>query len=112
MRRDRHYPALLSLTAAVAVWLPASAGVAQTAAVTEGQRLSQGVCARCHVIVADGPGSWTDAPPFPTIANRPGANAKALADFILQPHMHMLTNNPTRVQAEQIAAYILSLRTQ
>ena len=86
-----------------------ASGFAQNKSVTEGHRLVQ-PCARCHVIVANGPSSWTDAPSFEAIANRPGIQRAWLAKFVQQDHMHMLTDNYTDAQANSIASYILSLR--
>ena len=85
-------------------------GHAEPASVSEGYRLADARCAICHVIVANGPGSWTDAPPFASIANRPEMTRAWLAEFIQKPHMHMLTNYYTPAQANDIADYILSLR--
>ncbi len=83
---------------------------AQHASVSEGYRLAQPRCATCHVIVPNGPASWTDAPSFESIANRPGITQQWLADFVQKPHMHMLTDKYTSAQANDIAAYILSQR--
>ena len=84
-------------------------GFAQTKSVKEGHRLAQ-PCARCHVIVANGPPSWTDAPSFESIANRPGVKRAWLVDFVQKQHVHMLTDIYTPAQADSIASYILSLR--
>ena len=86
-----------------------ASSVAETKSVAEGKRLVQ-PCARCHVIVANGPSSWTDAPPFEAIANRPGIQRAGLANFMQQQHMHMLTDTYTNAQANSIASYILGLR--
>ena len=61
-------------------------------------------------MVADGGGSWTDAPTFESIANRPGMNQGWLADFIKKPHLHMLAEDYTPTQVDSIAAYVMSLR--
>jgi mono/diheme cytochrome c family protein len=90
--------------------LPVSGALAQPAPNSEGYRLSAELCARCHVVTAHGPGSWTDAPPFEAIANRPATTRKWLVDFISQPHAHMLTRDYTPAQVNSIAGYILSLR--
>jgi mono/diheme cytochrome c family protein len=83
---------------------------AQHASWSEGYRLAQPVCGTCHAIVPNGPASWTDAPSFESIASRPGMTQQWLAGFIRKPHMHMLMDQYTSVQANDIAAYILSLR--
>ena len=84
-------------------------GFAQNKSVTEGHRLVE-PCARCHVIVSNGPSSWTDAPSFEAIASRPGIQRAWLAKFVQQDHMHMLSDTYTDAQANSIASYILSLR--
>lgn len=84
--------------------------LAQPASVAEGYRLANAECARCHVIEAHGPASWTDAPSFESIANRPGLTRAWLQDFIPKPHAHMLGGNYSRAQVASIADYILSLR--
>ena len=82
---------------------------AQPAMVAEGHRLVQ-PCARCHVIDAGGASSWTDAPSFESIANRPGSTPSKLAAYIQQQHLHMLTDEYSKAQANSMAFYILSLR--
>ena len=86
--------------------------LAQPASVAEGGRLAGEVCARCHNVNPGGGGSWTDAPSFESIANRPGMSRAWLADFISKPHMHMLQRDYTPSQVKSIAAYIISLRHQ
>jgi mono/diheme cytochrome c family protein len=81
-------------------------------AVSEGHALAQKTCAVCHVVVLNGPGSWTDAPSFESIANRPGMTQQWLADFVRKPHKDMVTDQYTPAQANAIAMYILSLRHQ
>jgi mono/diheme cytochrome c family protein len=98
------------LVGLVALGLDGGRCLAQSATVAQGYRLAAARCATCHVIVANGPGSWTDAPAFETLANRPGLTRQWLTDFILEPHANMLTQEYTRAQADSIAAYILSLR--
>ena len=84
--------------------------VAQSASVSEGHQLAQKTCATCHVIVPNGPASWTDAPSFESIANRPGITQQWLAAFVQKPHIHMLADQYTPAQANSIASFILSLR--
>ncbi len=75
-----------------------------------GQGLADRLCARCHVITPGGGASWTDAPAFASIANRPGVTAAKLSVFIQGPHLHMLNTNRPADQANEIAAFIMSLR--
>ncbi len=52
---------------------------------------------------------WTDAPTFQTIANRPERTQATLSRFIQQSHMHMLNTARPPNEANEIAAYIVSL---
>ncbi len=97
---------------AVCLALTAVAAQAQPASVAEGYRLSSDLCVRCHVITAERQGSWTDAPPFESIANRAGMTRNWLVEFIPKPHGHMLTRDYTAAQVTSIANYIMSLRRQ
>lgn len=84
---------------------------AQTAATVEaGHRLADRYCANCHVIVRNGPGGWTDAPSFASIADRPNVSSAWLQGVITKEHVHMLNLPRDPADARTIAAYILSLR--
>lgn len=75
-----------------------------------GQKLAQQYCAECHVIAPNGKRGWTDAPAFDAVANRPGTTMPTLTTFIERPHMHMENTGRPPAEANEIAAYILSLR--
>lgn len=51
----------------------------------------------------------TEAPPFASIASRPGFDSNRLAFFVLEPHPKMPDMSLTRIEAGDIAAYIASL---
>ena len=51
-----------------------------------------------------------DAPPFVTIARSPNFDAKRLAYFLLDPHPKMPELPLSRAAAEDVAAYIETLR--
>ncbi|HEY0183179.1 MAG TPA: cytochrome c [Rhodopila sp.] len=78
--------------------------------VAAGQKLAQQYCAECHVVVPGTGSGWTDAPAFDAVANRQGTTAQTLSSFIQQPHMHMVNTGRPPNEANEIAAYILSLR--
>ncbi len=101
-------PATLALV--IGSGLLCNPGLAQSSSVSEGHHLAQKTCATCHVIVPNGFGSWTDAPSFESIANRPGITQQWLAAFVQKPHMHMVMDQYTPAQANAIASFILSLR--
>jgi cytochrome c len=106
-KSSRHFMVLL-LTTGLA--LLAECCLAAPASLSEGQRLAEGLCARCHAVAPSRPNSWTDAPTFESIANRPGMTREWLVQFIPKPHGHMSAWNYTPAQVDSIATYILSLR--
>ena len=84
------------------------AGIAADA--SNGARLAERWCEACHVIAAVQTGASTDAaPPFATVATRPGFDANAIAAFLLDPHARMPNMSLTRAEAADLAAYIASL---
>jgi mono/diheme cytochrome c family protein len=96
-----------SLAAAVSL-LAALPGHAADAA--HGLALAKRWCAACHVVSADQKEANADAPPFATIAQAPNFSARALAYFLLEPHPKMPELPLSRYAADDIAAYIESLR--
>jgi len=80
------------------------------ATVTSGKALSEQYCVSCHVIVPSSQGSWTDAPSFQAIANKPGTTAAGISALVQKPHMNMLNTRRPKVEADAIAGYIVSLR--
>jgi mono/diheme cytochrome c family protein len=86
--------------------MPASAQLRAAA----GAKLAEQYCAACHVVAPNGAGGWTDAPKFEDVANRPNVSAAKLSAFIQQEHMHMVNTGRPRSEADELAAYILSLR--
>ena len=75
-----------------------------------GERLARRWCAACHVVAADQRGTTGEAPPFATIARTPDFEPGRLAFFLLDPHPKMPDMGLSRAAAEDIAAYIASLR--
>jgi mono/diheme cytochrome c family protein len=84
--------------------------VAGAADVRHGEQLARRWCAACHVVVADQRRPTTEAPPFATVASRPGFDAGQVALFLLNPHPKMPDMSLTRMEAADLAAYIASLR--
>jgi hypothetical protein len=74
------------------------------------RKLSQQHCAECHVVAPGGKRGWTDAPAFDAITNRRGTTAQTLSTFIQHEHMHMVNTGHPPTEANEIAAYFLSLR--
>jgi mono/diheme cytochrome c family protein len=94
------------------VALAAGPAVAQPAGdAKRGSELSESFCVNCHSVkaAASGPVS-TDVLSFPSIANRPGVTAEALAGRIIVPHPAMPGVQLTVRELRDIIAYILSLK--
>lgn len=81
-----------------------------SAAPAPGLALSQKYCAECHMIAPSASKGWTDAPSFDSIASRPATTAARLIAIIEKPHMNMLNTKRQANEAQQIAAYIMTLR--
>src|SRR6266481_2867714 len=75
-----------------------------------GKRLAELWCAACHVVTVNQREANADAPPFEEIAKRPNFSEPGLVTFLLDPHAKMPNMNLTRIEADDIAAYIGTLR--
>jgi mono/diheme cytochrome c family protein len=75
----------------------------------KGKRIAQGRCAPCHIVVRVQHQELVKSPPFDQIARRNDFNAEMLAYLILSPHPRM-NIALSREEAEDLAAYIASLR--
>ncbi len=75
-----------------------------------GLDLAKRWCAACHLVSADQQRAVADVPPFATIARTPDFNADRLARFLLDPHPKMPELPLGRWAADDIAAYIASLK--
>ena len=75
-----------------------------------GKRLAERWCAACHVVSVTQREANADAPPFEEIAKRPNFSQSGLATFLLDPHAKMPDMSLTRIEANDIAAYIGTLR--
>jgi mono/diheme cytochrome c family protein len=74
-----------------------------------GRDLAQKWCAACHLVSADQERAPTVAPPFATIAKKPGFNVEQLTKSMIAPHPQMPGRELSRDQAADIAAYIATL---
>jgi mono/diheme cytochrome c family protein len=75
-----------------------------------GKRLAELWCAACHVVTSNQRQANADAPPFEEIAKRPNFSEPGLVTFLLDPHAKMPNMNLTRIEANDIAAYVGTLR--
>jgi len=93
---------------ALAVSLLGKPGLAADA--NNGERLARRWCVACHMVASNQRRPTTDAaPPFATIASRPGFDAARIAQFLLDPHPKMPDMSLTRSEAADLAAYIKTL---
>jgi mono/diheme cytochrome c family protein len=74
-----------------------------------GEKLARRWCEPCHVVAADQRGVTGEAPPFASIATRPGFDAAKIATFLLDPHPKMPDMSLTRNEAADLASYIATL---
>lgn len=81
----------------------ATAGDART-----GRQLAERWCQSCHAIAANQPMAVTEAPPFATIARKPGFDEAKTATFLLEPHPKMPPIGLSREAAADLAAFIAS----
>jgi mono/diheme cytochrome c family protein len=86
------------------------ASSAWAADVRNGEALARRWCATCHVVASDQQGPASEAPPFASVAKRPDFDAHKLAFFLLNPHPKMPDMGLSRGAAEDLTAYIASLR--
>lgn len=97
----------LFLAMATLAWAGAPALAADP---SNGERLARRWCATCHVVSTKQTGAVTEAPPFPTIAQRPDFSERTVAFFLLDPHPKMPDMSLTRAEAADLAAYIATLK--
>lgn len=86
-----------------------SAEMAGAADAYNGGQIARRWCAPCHVVAGDQQGTTGEAPPFASIAKKPGFDTGQLALFLLDPHPKMPNMSLTRIEAGDLAAYIASL---
>jgi mono/diheme cytochrome c family protein len=82
---------------------------AAAAEANNGRRVAQARCSPCHIVVPNQRQELAKSPPFEDIARQNRFNAQMLAYLILAPHPRMNLTF-TREEAEDLAAYIASLR--
>ena len=83
----------------------------ETPDIRRGRALAQEWCARCHAVAREQERRGeSDVPPFTRIAADPRWAREALIHMMTVPHIQMPPPVLTRAEAEDVAAYILSLR--
>ncbi len=110
MKPERPFMHTLSRTLLVAGALLVVASPSRAADAAHGLDIAKRWCASCHVVAPDQSSASADVPPFASIASRPNFSAAGIAYFLLDPHPKMPTLPLSRTDADDIAAYIQSLR--
>jgi len=103
------------LIPAVYILLASGAPVSaqETASVDAGYKMAQEICAECHAIEPDDLSSPNmDAPAFSEVANKSGITAIALSVWFRTPHPTMPNFVFTEDETSDLAAYILSLKSE
>lgn len=96
------------LLIAAAASMHGSAALAADA--SHGADLAKRWCASCHLVSADQAQGSADVAPFAAIARKPDFSPEKLAFFLLDPHPKMPNFPLSRTEANDIAAYIATLR--
>jgi mono/diheme cytochrome c family protein len=104
--------AVVTVSSAIAIGVFAEDAIrsALGADASNGERLAELWCSSCHVVTINQRQANADAPPFEEIAKRPTFTERGLATFLLDPHAKMPNMNLTRLEADEIAAYMGTLR--
>jgi mono/diheme cytochrome c family protein len=95
------------------VGLTLAAGVASSADAADanhGGELANRWCAACHLVSPEQRQGSDRVPSFASVARQPGFTAERLTYFLLDPHPKMPDMALTRREAEDLAAYIATLK--
>ena len=84
--------------------------VAAAADANHGRQVARRWCVTCHVVASNQRQTTSEAPPFASIARKPDFDVNRLATFLMNPYPRMPAMSLTRVEAQDIAAYIATLR--
>jgi mono/diheme cytochrome c family protein len=110
MRNSRRFQLCCGTAGAVLALLAASApGAAVPADPARGAKLAKQWCASCHIVSSDQARGADVAPPFASIAKRPGFTAERTAYFLMRSHPRMPDVHLTRDEARDLGAYIATL---
>ena len=75
-----------------------------------GRRLAESWCRECHATDSGSTSAHPNAPDFAAIAARPGTTALSLNVFLRSSHKTMPNLMMERREADELVAYILSLK--
>lgn len=107
-------PRLAAALSAALLFVGASnLSAAEVGDVQAGKAFAQETCASCHTIDSSGKASPDQgAPTFEAVANTPGLNRRALVVFFRTPHKNMPNLVIQGDEADNVIAYILSLKSK
>ncbi len=94
----------------LALSLMLCAGPAAAVDIKAGRMLATTWCAQCHVVENDQYNASADVPSFEGIANRSDFDAEKIQAFLVDPHPVMPNMSLTRIEIEDLVAYIASLK--
>jgi mono/diheme cytochrome c family protein len=110
-RTDSRSQTLTALHLCLALGLTVFGGMDGTSAqdVENGRLMSERWCSECHTI-GSRPARHKGAPPFAAIASRETVTSDMLVSFLLLPHASMPNLSLSRKDAQDIAAFIMSMK--
>ena len=92
---------------------PLFAAAAMAAGYDEaGHVLAQQWCSSCHQVEANAASAKDNAPSFTALANMHGKDLVWVRNYLLDPHLPMMGINLSRVQIDNIVAYMRTLQTK
>lgn len=95
----------------LAIW-PHGANAQEIGDVAAGHHLSEAWCTSCHLVGSDtARGVSNGVPTFAAIAQQKSTTALSLRVFLQTPHAGMPDLHLSRDEIDNLAAYILSLRS-
>jgi len=104
-----------ALPLALLLWIawPAGAGAQELGDIAAGRRLSQTWCSSCHLVAPDVDRAVSNGvPTFVGVARDPSVTALSLRVFLQTPHAGMPDLHLSRSEVDDLAAYVLSLRSK
>jgi cytochrome c len=102
---------LIALAALLLIRMRNAAGAPLEAdRISNGRRLAEGWCKKCHSIDALSPGTLGRAPDFVRIANRTSTTELSLKVFLRSNHRSMSNLIIAPDQADDLAQFILGLK--
>ena len=75
-----------------------------------GKRITERWCSECHALTPVASGKRASVPSFAAIAAQQGITSDMIASFLLMPHATMPAFSLSRNEAQDIAAFIVSMK--